>query len=62
MCIFVYVPAAGSIAPAIFRNRVGPLFAQSTNIGGRVRARGGYLSRHGASFPGDTPAIIQARA
>ena len=38
MYIFVYVPAAGRIAPAIARNRVGPLSAQSTSIGGRVRA------------------------
>jgi hypothetical protein len=44
MYIFVYVPSAGRIAPAIARNRVGPLSAQSTSLGGRVvGARGGHL-------------------
>ena len=43
MYIFVCVPAAGGIAPAIARNRVGPLSVQSTSIGGQVGARGGHL-------------------
>ena len=43
MYIFVYVPVAGRIAPAIARNRVGPLSVQSTSIGGRVGARSGHL-------------------
>ena len=45
----------------IARNRVGPLSAQSTSIGGRVGARGGHFQHHDASFTGDTPAT-QARA
>ena len=44
MYIFVYVPATGRIAPAIARDRVGPLSVQSTSIGGQVEAaRSGHL-------------------
>ena len=50
MYIFVYVPAAGRIAPAIDRNLVGPLSAQSTSIEGRVGARGGHFQHHDASL------------
>jgi hypothetical protein len=49
--IFIYVPATGCTAPAIARNRVGPLPAQSASGGGPVRARGGHLQRRGASCP-----------
>ena len=38
MYMFVYVPATGRIAPAIARNRVGPLSVQSTSIFERFSA------------------------
>ena len=40
---FVYVPAAGHIAPATSRNRVGPLPAHSSIGGGCIRAHGVHL-------------------
>ena len=49
--IFVYVSAAGCIAPLITRNRVGPLPALSPRVGGRIRPRGFHLQRRGASDP-----------
>ncbi len=65
MYIFIYVPATGCTAPAIARNRVGPLPAQSASGGGPVRARGGHLKsrgvghlQHCCAFPRcSTPAV-----
>ena len=51
MYIFVFLPAAGCIAPGTARNRVGLLPAQQPSAAGSVRARGGYLQRRGASCP-----------
>ena len=39
--LFVCVPAAGCIFPAITRNRVGVLLTHSHREGGAVRAHGG---------------------
>ena len=39
--LFVCVPAAGCIFPAITRNRVGSLLTRSSSKGGSVRAHGG---------------------
>ena len=39
--LFVCVPAAGYILPAITRNRVGSLLTRSLREGGSVRAHGG---------------------
>jgi hypothetical protein len=41
----VYVPAAGCIFPAAYRNRVGPLPTHSASAGGGVGARGEQLLR-----------------
>ena len=57
MGIFVYVPAAGRIAPTTARNRVGPLLPQSASTGGPVRAHAGHLQLRGASWPCETSAI-----
>ena len=58
----MYVPAAGCIAPAIARNRVGPLPTHSPNGGRPVRARGDQLQCRGGSFPCGTSAIGAAGA
>ena len=57
----VYVPAAGCIFPAVYRNRVGPLPTHSASAGGGVRARGDQLLRGGTTFPCGYPAF-EARA
>ena len=49
MYIFVYVPTTGRTASATAQNRVGPLPAHSSIVGGDVRAHGGPLQRRGAS-------------
>ena len=54
--IFVYVPAAGCIASATARNRVGPLPMDSPSGGRLVRARRCQLQRRGGSFPCGTSA------
>ena len=54
--IFVYVPAAGCIAFATARNRVGPLPTHSPRGGHLVRARRGQLQRRGDTFPCGTSA------
>ena len=58
---YVYVPAAGCIFPAVYRNRVGPLPTHSASAGGGVGARGDQLLRGGATFPCGYPAF-EARA
>ena len=58
---YVYVPAAGCIFPAVYRNRVGPLPTHSTSAGGAVRARRDQFLRGGGTFPCGYPAF-EARA
>ena len=53
----VYVPAAGCIFPAGYRNRVGPLPTHSASAGGGDGARGDQFLRGGATFPCGYPAF-----
>ena len=53
----VYVPAAGCIFAAAYRNRVGLLPTHSASAGGGVGARGDQLLRVGATFPCGYPAF-----
>ena len=49
--IFLNVPAASHISPAMHRIRSGPLPTCRASLGEQVRARGGHLQLLGASPP-----------
>ena len=49
VCVCMYVPVIGCIAPAIYRSRMGLLLACWNMLGDRVRAYDGLLRARGAS-------------